>query len=193
MKTCEYFEMHQYCWRGVRSIPTLTGKLNRAVQQFTPHSWTKFDWGATKTLKRWLSVILLCVLFLQCELNLFYLKFILWIPPPHGLMLARLLIFCLAGAAGCRDYYLYLTDDNCKALGMHAWVSLVLIFTELLMVVKFGKGLFTAPFPEHVVIFWAVFLSLLVGWTIWNFGLSSGKKDNGASSRKTGSRRTKSD
>ncbi|CAJ0841527.1 6905_t:CDS:2 [Entrophospora sp. SA101] len=48
MKTCEYFEMKGYSWRGIKQIPSLKGKMKRTVQQFTPHHWTKFEWGTTK-------------------------------------------------------------------------------------------------------------------------------------------------
>ena len=59
MKTCEYLEMKHYSWRGIRQIPTYTGKVKRAVQQFTPYSWTKFEWEATKNFKHFAIVIML--------------------------------------------------------------------------------------------------------------------------------------
>ncbi|RUP51184.1 phosphatidyl serine synthase-domain-containing protein [Jimgerdemannia flammicorona] len=51
-----------YSWRGFREIPTLRGKAKRAVQQFTPHDWTKFEWGMTKSFNNYIAVILLLVI-----------------------------------------------------------------------------------------------------------------------------------
>ncbi|CAJ0913983.1 12089_t:CDS:2, partial [Entrophospora sp. SA101] len=55
MKTCEYFEMKGYSWRGIKQIPSLKGKMKRTVQQFTPHHWTKFEWGTTKKAYQYLT------------------------------------------------------------------------------------------------------------------------------------------
>ncbi|KAJ3118518.1 hypothetical protein HDU96_000934 [Phlyctochytrium bullatum] len=41
MKTCEYFA------------------VKRSIEQFTPHSWTRFEWGTTKSFKNFMAVILL--------------------------------------------------------------------------------------------------------------------------------------
>jgi phosphatidylserine synthase 2 len=57
MKTCEYFEMKGYSWRGIKQIPSSKGKVKRIVQQFTPHHWTKFEWGTTKSFKNYLAVL----------------------------------------------------------------------------------------------------------------------------------------
>ena len=48
--------------------------------------------------------------FLIAELNLFYLKFILWIPPPHFLMQARLLLFLCTGAVALNETFRYMDD-----------------------------------------------------------------------------------
>lgn len=59
VKTCEYFEMKQYSWQGLAEIPTLKGKMKRSIQQFTPKSWTKFEWDSTKSFKSYCTVIFL--------------------------------------------------------------------------------------------------------------------------------------
>ena len=56
-------------------------------------------------------------------------------------------------------------------LGPYAWLSGAILFTETLIVIKFGRGEFTAPFPERVKQAWAAFgasLALfLVGWQLY--------------------------
>ena len=73
MKMCTFFELQvgifwrgvstviwqHYSWRGLRQIPTYSGKMKRAVQQFTPYSWTKFEWQATKNFIHYITVIMI--------------------------------------------------------------------------------------------------------------------------------------
>ena len=55
-------------------------------------------------------IFLLNFQFLMAELNLFYLKFILWIPPPHFIMKARLALFLGIGAVGLNETFRYMDD-----------------------------------------------------------------------------------
>eukprot|EP00835_Amoeboradix_gromovi_P004473 NODE_349_length_10402_cov_0.251286.p10 type:complete len:103 gc:universal NODE_349_length_10402_cov_0.251286:4708-5016(+) len=54
-------------------------------------------------------------------------------------------------------------------MGPNAWVMMASITAELLIVIKFGRGMFPRPFPVHVVIGWAIFICLLVGFAIYKF------------------------
>ena len=110
MKTCEYFEMKPYNWRGLWNTPTIKGKLQRIVNQFGPYNWIKYDWQPTASLKRWLYMVCILAFFFTAELGTFYLKFILWIPPPHFLCLGRLILMWLCGAVAMRESFEYL--DN---------------------------------------------------------------------------------
>ena len=62
MITCHYLEMKAYQWSGLWKIPTLKGKLKRAVGQFTPYSWTSYQWGYSDSFKRFVFVCGLVVL-----------------------------------------------------------------------------------------------------------------------------------
>ena len=46
----------------------------------------------------------------MAELNTFYLKYVLWIAPPHWLNLARLAFFLLMGATAMRETFQFLDD-----------------------------------------------------------------------------------
>lgn len=48
--------------------------------------------------------------FLTAELNLFYLKFILWIPPPHFIMQARMALYLGIGAVSLNETFRYMDD-----------------------------------------------------------------------------------
>jgi phosphatidylserine synthase 2 len=55
-------------------------------------------------------MIIVLVIFLLAELNTFYLKYILWIPPPNLLCLGRLVFIWFVGAVAMRESFEYL--DN---------------------------------------------------------------------------------
>lgn len=169
MKTCEYFEMKPYNWRGLWNIPTIRGKIKRIVTQFSPYNWVAYDWRPTSSLKRWLYMLILIVIFFIAELATFYLKFILWIPPPHFLCLGRLIFMWLVGAVAMRESFEYLDNTLCKKMGTQTWVCLSIIMTELLICFKFDWETVTKPFPPEIAFWWYIFGGILLTWTVWNF------------------------
>lgn len=141
----------------------------RVLGQFTPHDWLEFDWRPTASLKRWLAMLLITCFLLLVELGTFYLKFILWIPPPHFLCIFRLFFFLLAGAVAMREMFEYLDNRECKKFGRQSWVITAIIITEVLIVVKFDWNTVTKPLPFHIVLVWATIASAIVLWTIYHF------------------------
>ncbi|THD22289.1 Phosphatidylserine synthase [Fasciola hepatica] len=169
MKTLNYLSIKPYHWRGMWKIPGYRGKLHRVLLQFTPHRWTDFDWKPTGSLKRWLGTLVLCALVLLAELNTFYLKYVLWVPPPHFLCLGRLVFILLMGGPAIREYFQFLDDPNCKRLGRQLWMMMCIVITELLIILKFGWPVVTKPLPRHVTWFWLIALIGLALWTFWYF------------------------
>ncbi|GBL72941.1 Phosphatidylserine synthase 2 [Araneus ventricosus] len=115
MITLKYLSMKPYHWRGLWKIPTYTGKLQRIAAQFGPYCWIQFDWQPTSSLTRWFCVLGLIFMSLLLELNTFYLKFVLWLEPPHILNILRLVLMVFAGAVSVREYFQLLDDpaDPC--------------------------------------------------------------------------------
>ncbi|XP_071831049.1 phosphatidylserine synthase 2-like isoform X1 [Apostichopus japonicus] len=169
MKTLNYLNASTYHWRGLWSINTYSGKLKRMMMQFTPYSWTEFEWHPTESLNRWIFVILLVCFFLVAELNCFYLKFVLWIPPPHFVNFTRLILLVPVGAVAIREAYQYLNDPNCNKLGQQAWVAIAMVVTEVLIVLKFDLPLVLMVPPMSVIVCWTIFCLILLTWTIWFF------------------------
>ncbi|KAF9110511.1 AAA ATPase midasin [Mortierella sp. AM989] len=116
VKTCEYFEMKQYSWQGWAEIPTLKGKVKRTMAQFTPKSWTKFEWNTTKSFKSYCTVIFILAMFLICELNAFYLKTLLWIPPAHLINVSRIFAYFMFGIPGVREAYQFFYDNMASSI-----------------------------------------------------------------------------
>ncbi|OAD76739.1 hypothetical protein PHYBLDRAFT_131689 [Phycomyces blakesleeanus NRRL 1555(-)] len=176
MKTCQYFEMKQYSWAGFRQIKTFRGKAKRAVQQFTPHDWTRFEWNATSSPKNYFCIVGLIIVFLQCELNCFYLKYLLWVPPEHPLNTYRLILLFFFALPAARELYQYISDSNTNRVGAHAWLIIFNIMTETLICLKFSENEFVTPAPMFVKVAWSiVFAVILVIFPLWKFVISPRK------------------
>ncbi|XP_064634708.1 phosphatidylserine synthase 2-like isoform X2 [Lineus longissimus] len=178
MKTLTYLSMKPYHWQGLWNIHSYRGKLRRLALQFSPYSWMDFDWRPTDSLKRWLALVGVICVFLLAELNTFYLKFVLWIPPPHFLCLGRLVIVLFWGAVSMRELFEFLDDQECKMFGRQNWITCAIILTELLVILKFDWETITKPLPRPVAIFWCLGLILLVVWTIHRFFIRRDLRDH---------------
>ncbi|ESO97633.1 hypothetical protein LOTGIDRAFT_103737 [Lottia gigantea] len=178
MKTLRYLKMKPYHWRSMWNMPTYKGMLRRVAAQFTPYSWTEFDWRPVSSLSRWLSMLALIAIFLLAELNTFYLKFALWIPPEHWLCLSRLVFFLFMGAAAMRETFQFLDDPDCKKFGRQSWLIIAIIVTEFLIIAKFDWKTISKPLPRPVAAFWLVGLCGLVIYTIWKFYIKRDVKND---------------
>ncbi|CAH9114731.1 unnamed protein product [Cuscuta europaea] len=170
MKTVRYFDGKTYEWVGISKQPNIIGKVKRTLGQFTPACWDKDEWHPLLGPWRFLQVLSLCVVFLTVELNTFFLKFCLWIPPRNPLVVYRLVLWWLIAIPTIREYNTYLQDRNSvKKVGSFCWLSLAICIVEFLMCIKFGHGLFPEPMPKWLVVFWASvgvgLITFLIAWS----------------------------
>ncbi|AQK92005.1 CDP-diacylglycerol--serine O-phosphatidyltransferase 1 [Zea mays] len=70
---------------------------------------------------RFIQVLFLCVVFMTVELNTFFLKFCLWIPPRNPLVVYRLILWWLIAIPTIREYNSYLQDRLVQEC--HSFVS----------------------------------------------------------------------
>lgn len=101
----------------------------------------------------------------------------LWVPPTNPLNPIRLFMLLGIGLPGMRECYEYIdaSNDPNKAtpslrLGAFAWLGLGLALVETMVSIKFGKGLFPAPWPRPVLLAWgtagAVAATTFIAWTL---------------------------
>lgn len=178
IQTLKYFSMKTYYWRGLWNIPSYRGKLKRMIAQFGPYNWVQFEWRPLSSLGRWCATLGIMFIFLLTELNTFYLKFVLWVPPDHWLNLVRLFLVLLWGAVGLRETFQYFDDPDCENFGRQSWVILAIVVTEFLIVARFDWETITKPLPWHVVLFWSIFFLMLVTWTVFRFFIASNLQKN---------------
>ena len=138
-RLCELLEMRQYRWTKVQDIPTLMGKLQRGLLQFTPSSWMVVQWEATSTISRFITVNIVIAAMNLAELDAFFLKYLLWIPPPCPLNIHRILVFCLIGPPALRQVYLYMGGGGVRSVGMFVWLACCVLATEVCLIGKMGR------------------------------------------------------
>lgn len=154
MITCRYlFKMKEFNWTGLWA--TKQGKI---VRSFVPTSFDEYRWEFLSNWKRFVSVLLLCIAVSIIELNAFYLKYILWVPPPHPLNIIRLCLWMFMGLPALREYYQFVSDPKCKKMGSMTWLCTLVFCTEGLICIKFGRGMFPDPTPPEVFWPWVIFL-----------------------------------
>jgi phosphatidylserine synthase 1 len=94
------------------------------------------------------------------ELNTFFIKHIFPMPAEHPICVFRILLFGLIAAPATRQYYTYVTDPKCKRVGTQCWVFIMVSFSELILVLKFGLELFSQTQISKMVIW--ILLNILV-------------------------------
>ncbi|KAG8702685.1 hypothetical protein FRC09_004601, partial [Ceratobasidium sp. 395] len=149
-------------------------KTKRVLKQFTPHDWTEFNWEGTSSFISYCAVTLLLATFLAAELNPFYLKSLLWMEPSHPIIVSRLAGVFLCALPAVRELYQYLNNpEKAVRMGQHAWLLLATIVTELLIIVKWSRGMFAEPFPTHIKFALSLGSAILVAYPALKFGLPS--------------------
>uniref|UniRef100_A0AAA9SLC1 Phosphatidylserine synthase n=2 Tax=Bos TaxID=9903 RepID=A0AAA9SLC1_BOVIN len=153
MVVCRFLEMRTYHWASFKDIHTTTGKIKRAVLQFTPASWTYVRWFDPKSsFQRVAGIYLFMIIWQLTELNTFFLKHIFVFQASHPLSWCRILFIGGITAPTVRQYYAYLTDTQCKRVGTQCWVFGVIGFLEAIVCIKFGQDLFSKTQILYVVL-----------------------------------------
>lgn len=83
-------------------------QVRRFFGQFTPAYWDKDEWNPLQGPVRFLQVLGLVVLILAVEVECFFLKYCLWIPPLNPLVTYRLIIWWLIANPAIREYNTFL-------------------------------------------------------------------------------------
>ncbi|CAK1549854.1 unnamed protein product [Leptosia nina] len=164
LKICKALEMREYKWVSIKDISSTTGKIKRAILQFTPVQWTPVRWlDPNCTYMRFFALSQLVVFWQISELNTFFLKHIFEMPPSHPLVIARLVLIGVIVAPSVRQYYIYVTDPKCKRVGTQCWVYGAIMVTESMLCIKNGKELFGHTHVSNVIIWLVIQILVSIG------------------------------
>jgi len=153
MLIVRWLEMREHHWESIKNISTKSGKLKRALLQFTPESLAPTRWlDPGCSWMRFVAIFQLVLIFQVVELNNFFVKHIFPMPAEHPILVFRILINGLMGAPAARQYYTYVTDRRCKRLGSQVWVFIFISLSELVLNLKFGQELFSQTEMSKILI-----------------------------------------
>lgn len=148
---CNYLYVKRLSWIYTKPqlalVAPCQSKVKTFVRKFKPNVWTKHDWSVFESPKRYFQVLLFCFFGVGVDVMNFFLKYILWIPANHKILMVRLFIWAFGSIATAKEYYEFITNKNCKRVGPWVWLSSFALAIELSIAVKFGMPMFTQPFP----------------------------------------------
>jgi phosphatidylserine synthase 2 len=115
------------------------------------------------------------------DMNAFFLKYILWVPPRNPLNTYRLIMWFFVGMPAIREYYQFVSDPECKRLGANTWIAAGIVALEVLLCFKYSDGLFTAPTPNHIWVPWLISAVFFVLWFVGFFYVPKRTRDSSSS------------
>lgn len=163
---CQIFKMKNYEWLVTTKEKGGKSKCNNLYSKsflkcFFPSDVEIYSWDFLSSTKMFLGVIWFVLIFNLCDLSHFFLKTILWLPITHYVLAYRIFMWGFMCIMGIREYYEYLTNKECKKIGMFLWLCHLMLFIEWVLIYKFSRDMFHEEFPIHVVYFWSIiFISL---------------------------------
>jgi phosphatidylserine synthase 2 len=170
MWTVKWYGSQKYDWRGISQQPTFGAKARRTFMQLLPYKVERFDWAVFSSPMRCLQSLIPVVFFLIVEVNAFFLKFVLWVPPLNPMNTLRLLLWLGLALPATKEYYQYIEHDTGSfiKIGAFAWLGAALALVETLLAVKYGHGMFPTPWPRRTVVAWTASLSTFTAlMAIW--------------------------
>lgn len=154
----------------------------------------RFNWATFNSPRRLLQCLVLVLWVLAFDLNVFFIKHALWIPPRNPLNTYRLVVWFLCSLPGVREYYEYIEgiapgqqstqstagDSMFRKLGVFAWLGIAMTCLETLISIKFGRGMYQSPWPPGVLLAWAsAGAALAVTLAVWQFRIARRRHGGG--------------
>ena len=124
------------------------------LDKLRPTVFEQYEWAGLANLQRLYGVTAFVIFVLLIDCNNFFLKFVLWVPPDHDLLIVRVSMWGLCSLATAKEWFEYISNEYCHRLGPFAWLTMYTCGVETLTVIKCSQGQFTEPFPWYVKIMW---------------------------------------
>lgn len=164
-KICSYFESRDYKdWISEKYKMT---KVRYYLKYLLPNTWVKHEWNTFSSFKGYISSLWLMAVLHLVDLSNFMLKWVIWIPPSHNLLLVRIFIWAGLAAMSIREYYEYVTSKTVRKFGQYVWLAHMILFTEYAIIFKFSKNMYEDIAPAWVKLFWVGFVFLNITFAIW--------------------------
>lgn len=115
MKTCELLSTKTYDWRGLWNKPTFS-RTNDGEQFVSCKEEKRITSKGSYSFTNFVTVVVVMLFTTFQQLNVFYLKSILWVSPSHHLNLCQQLMFAFCSLCAAYEHHNYMRigDPNAK-------------------------------------------------------------------------------
>ena len=174
MRLVRYFEIKEYNWVGLRELPSLGAKMKRVASQVaTPSSFTAYDWDVFASFRRFACLVFIICLLDAVQLSVFFLKYALWMPPSHWVVMSRTMLWIVLAIPACREFYQFTVNDNdpWARLGPNGWMAIAIFCMEVAVSVKYGQGEYAGKgeISKEVMTAWLASALFLALWMLVYF------------------------
>jgi phosphatidylserine synthase 2 len=170
--TLRLINAKQFHWVKLKNIPSIKGKAKRVLGQLAPRAGVvRYQWHMFDSPKRFVLVLMvLAVMFIQ-DVNCFTLKHMLNIPPPHPLVIGRMVMWGVIALPGMLEFYSYIDSPARHRIGTIAWVGAAALLFETMWSIKLirAEGFFAARMPIHIAVPWLYALAAFGAWVVLYF------------------------
>jgi len=160
--TCKYLELGAFRWFGKYKEAYYQSELAKIFALFSPNEWSNYKWQMFDSLSNFLGTLWAISMSHIIDMNHFFLKYILWIPVDHWVLLIRILMVGFLAIVAIKEYYIFLRNKNYRRFSSATWLYHFLLLLEMLINYKYSMQLFNTPFPTHIKIGWRI-IGLIVG------------------------------
>ena len=113
-------EMREHHWESFKNISSRSGKIKRALLQFTPESWSRTSWlDPSSSYSRVIAISQLMLIWQIVELNTFFVKHIFPMPTEHPICVTRILLTGLMAAPATRWVLDKHTELKCELVSIN--------------------------------------------------------------------------
>jgi len=174
----KFLESHQYNWGGYKQ-PTGRQGVNRMLHSFYPLSWSRWNWEALSSFKRFAQVGLMIIGTLAIELNGFMFLNTLAVPKESNINMYRLFLLAFLGFAAISEHYEFISNPACVRIGQNMWAMIGIFQLELIMWAKFlpQKFIDELDAPKEVTNPCLLSLALFTVWCLLFFSLNKPEHD----------------
>ena len=115
--------------------------------------------GHQQRIRSFIGFLLICALVTIIDLNIFFLKALLWIPTDHWLLAMRTALFVLISAEGTAELGRWIQGKQGSLDQFFLGVGILI--AELVCIVRFSKSVFHESMPLWVVLVWLVIAAVI--------------------------------
>ncbi len=155
---CKKLQMLNYNWIIAKGRCSVFENIS---SKFKPNVMERYEWKMFSSVRRFLLVAWFIFLTTALQTTGFFIKFLVWIPPPHYTLIIRVLVWAGMAAMASKDMYAFV-DNKYSRFGVAIWISHVALLLEIGLIFKWGRGVLRPSFTPAIKLFWSSIVGAII-------------------------------